>query len=876
MVRVAGLPAESVRSLRGPESVRWADDVISREDDLRDRGAHISDLLHETVKSTVDDQRRRALVNLRRQVFTNKLPRDVEAAATLARGLDGEVSVKLLAWLWDRQQLNLALAKGSEVVERELVAARTALRELADEPRLRQGLLLASASLDQYLDSYLRADPARPNKRHRKIERSIMEYLYRAACKTSPFSAFTGLALGEFQDGDEQPRVDEQWSDHPRLNIAVLGRIAELVMENHERRADLPVTLVTGWQAELDRIRYVRRKVTTGDDSRTVSFDVVRESLFFLNQSSGLDRMLALFDSGHSIRYGDLVDRLAGEADADRADYDRYLGVLLRLGLLHVPSLAVNVHSPDPLASFQDSVRGIGVVWADELADRLGEVAEIVAAYPGASLSTRRQLLANLRTELAAVLDSLGASGATLPQTVLYEDTRAADDVLPVSRTRWSAVTDSLGELAGLMPVFDMTLPPRLLFKSYFLARFGRGGRCDDVLKLVYGFQEEIYEHYQRISSRRRPFDDNGDYVPLDNWLHSPQIDAIDLARKEFVARMRELAAAGDTKEIRLDQSFVDAVAAAVAPARADFLPQCHFLQPFERDGQARAVLNQSWGGISFPFSRFTHCFTDRDLAGRTRDSARERQPGDAVFVEVTGGFATTNLNLHEPMTDYELVCPGDISSADPEHQLPLADLSVEHDIESDRLVLRSQRLGREVIPLYLGYLMPMALPDVPRTLLMLAPTSNVKVDCWGGVPPRTVDGVEVRPRVTVGDLVINRRQWAVSAELLPNREPVADEAEWFLGWRRWQAAHNIPAQVFVAVQPNADAPVKQKPHYLDFDSVLSLKVFDTLIRNTDDRVELQEMLPGEREAFTRSDRGHHVTEIVIETTHSAVGKGNR
>ncbi|MFE7117886.1 hypothetical protein ACFU99_20965, partial [Streptomyces sp. NPDC057654] len=64
MVRVAGLPVESVRALRTPDTRRWADEVCAAEARLVERAADLSDRLYEVISANTDDGLRRALVNI--------------------------------------------------------------------------------------------------------------------------------------------------------------------------------------------------------------------------------------------------------------------------------------------------------------------------------------------------------------------------------------------------------------------------------------------------------------------------------------------------------------------------------------------------------------------------------------------------------------------------------------------------------------------------------------------------------------------------------------------------------------------------------------------------------------------------------------------
>ncbi|THA25568.1 lantibiotic dehydratase [Streptomyces sp. RKND-216] len=898
VLRVAGLPVETVQRLRCPGSRQWADEVLDASTRSRAAGEAVGDLLHDLVGGCEDGGVRRRLLKLRRELFNNRLPHDPEAAVALVAALDARVAEKLTAWLADRRHLAARTADGAEVLAGELDRTRTELRALAGERRLGGGLLLASPSLDAQVDGYAAGPPARADgsrdkgaeKRHRKIERSLLAYLYRTACKTSPFSTFTGLALGEFTDGPRdaadgadplQIRVDDVWTSHTRLNVVALGRLAQTVLDDPERRDGLPVTLASGWGHDEDRVRYVRRWVTTGDDDTAVTFDSVKDRLFFLRRSGALERMLAFFERRPEIRYGELGGMLADEEpDATAEDVDRYLAALLDLGMLQVPCLRIGVHDTDPLRAFQASLRGLDRDWADSLADDLAGPLARIDEFAGAAPERRRTLLAELRDSLAAIQRGLGAGEPRVPQTVLYED------AAPVARSgcdlaAWSRIAgEPLREVERALPAFDVTLPQRLTFQGFFTARFGQGGRCDDLLKLVHDFHEDFFDQYISFTAKRSTFDAEGRYVPEENWLGLPRIKALDTARQTFFDGMREVwersgasAAGSGVAEVEIGAGLLDAVAGGLDGVAPAFAPLSHHLQLAERAGDPLVVLNRSYGGLSFPFSRFTHCFDG--LADRLREETRRLAPDGAVFAEITGGPVTSNLNLHDRLLDYEIVCPGETGGVPEEYRLHLDDLYIVHDADADRLVLRSTRLDREVIPVYLGYLVPLALPEIPRTLLLLSPTSMTRLDVWGGVPQGEPDeGVTTRPRVRHGSVVLSRRSWSAPASALPLRGPGDTDADWYLGWHRWRRRHRLPDRVFATVSDGGGrGATSAKPQYVDFDSHLSLTAFEALLRTAEARVVFREALPDEDDLHTVSGRGRHVAEMALETAPAPEGR---
>ncbi|MFI0934717.1 lantibiotic dehydratase [Streptomyces sp. NPDC021019] len=884
MLRVAGLPVDDVRALRCPDSRRWADDVLDTTEQLALLAAKAGDQLHGLIGGSDDEPLRRALLKLRRDVFNNRLPDPSAAEDGLARvaALDPAAARALADWLTGRRALAGKRDEGAGLLAAETGRSRTELARIAGHERLRKGLLLASPTLDAQLDAYRHKASragARPDRKQRKIERSLLSYVYRTACKTSPFSTFTAVAPGVFGGSDGlRVRVGEEWRTQVRLNVVALGRLADAVIADPVRRADLPLALASGWGRDDDRVRYVRRWVTAGDDDTAVTFDAVKDRLFFLRRSGTLERLLGLFEERGTLRHGELAAWLEQDRGAAREECEQYLGALLDVGMVQAPCLRTEVHDTDPLRAFQDALRGLDRPWADRLADRLEEPAAHAARFAEAAPDERRALLESVRAGLRAVQEEeLGAARAKVPQTLLYEDAaagprRATGTGVALDPAAWEELAAGpLAAVERVLPAFDLTLPQRITFQGFFLARYGRGGRCDDLLKLVHDFHEDFFDQYMTFTASRTPYDAEGTYVPEVNWLGLERLRSLDTARRTFTARMTALweaaeAAEPGAAEVRLDDAFLGAVAGELGGLEADFAPMSHHVQIADRPGDPLVVLNRSYGGVSFSFTRFTQLFDG--LGERLLADTDALVPDGAVLAEVTGGPVTSNLNLHARLTPYEIVCPGERGTLEAEFRIELDDLYLVHDPGADRLALRSVRLDREVIPVYLGYLVPLALPELPRTLLLLSPTSMAPLNVWAGVPegePR--GGVTGRPRVRHGSLVLSRRSWSAPATVLPLHRPGTPEDGWFLDWHALRRTHGLPDRVFATVSDTgARGATGAKPQYLDFDSPLSLSAFEALVKSPDARVVFREMLPDEDTLPTVSGHGRHVAELAVET----------
>ena len=211
LLRVAGQPAEAVAALRTPAAVAWTEQVLAAEG-VRDTSAsELRDALEvELAARGPEDPERVALINLRRDAFNGRRPRPT--TVTRAEPLLPESSRALThQWIAAIDRVRELLDQGVAVLGEDLKAARGRARELLADDKLRSAVLLQSEVLEKNMDRYL--DPGRKIDKHgRQVERTLLELLYRAALKTSPFSTLTSVGLGRFSQLPPEPgRSRPRW-----------------------------------------------------------------------------------------------------------------------------------------------------------------------------------------------------------------------------------------------------------------------------------------------------------------------------------------------------------------------------------------------------------------------------------------------------------------------------------------------------------------------------------------------------------------------------------------------------------------------------------------------------------------------------------------
>jgi hypothetical protein len=357
--------------------------------------------------------------------------------------------------------------------------------------------------------------------------------------------------------------------------------------------------------------------------------------------------------------------------------------------------------------------------------------------------------------------------------------------------------------------------------------------------------------------------------VPLPNWLNDTKVEMIDDARRELISQFRKIAETANGQPIELADDFFDSISDKL-PESARGGSRSVFVQAFTDDvsGEQNLMLNKTYAGHSLLFSRFLHCYDDvaEETVKRLVDILDRARPDDSVYAELSGGFESTNLNLHPRVVPFELVCPGDSSSLPDEQQIAIGDLSIRRR-DDGQLALWSRTLEKYVIPLYLGFLVPSTLPEIQRNLLLFSPIEINRFELWGGTDlPLGNRPIASHPRVSYGNIVLVRKTWKMVPEYLPSRITYRSAHEWFLDLQKWRLANAIPEQVFVSVDAGDKLTrTSHKPQFVDFSSAVSVQILDRFVDKSNRRVVMNEALPNPRSQGLAIAGARHTAEFVFE-----------
>jgi hypothetical protein len=868
LLRIAGQPLAGSAALDSPAWRQAMDRMDALEQELATLAVQLSDALYSAI-SAAPPEAQKTLLNLRRAIFNRRAidARGMELAAPHLPRATGEL---LARWQLLRAGLAGQDAAAEQLLEQALPRLRRALKDAAGAPAFRQGLWIANPSFARTLDAYLQADDAHLNRKLRQAERTLLLYLLRTIHKTSPLSTLTRVSVGQLVDGgpDGAPRWTS-WTPRQaaRPNVAALARIARALSADLAAHPGLRLAVQEGACRKQGRVHYTKRSETALSKGGPMH-STVAEARSSLTLSSSLTVLLDLLAELGALRVGCLVDLLGERLEMAPAQAADYLQRLVNQGLLVVDGLRRCTFEDAPWERFADTLEESGEAALAQAAAALRTVQQLVNRFAAAPAAERGALLQAVHEQLSQALQLAGAE-PTPPQPVLYEDASASTGLVAASRAAWQAPLDQLGEVQKLLGLFDPMLVSRLTLRSLFRKRYGDGGVCHDIAEFSDFFHDSFY---RAVSATARS--SNGPFGRGTlNALKLQEVSAIQDAQAELSAEVEALyAGAGAADEIALPEALVRRLGER-AIGWQQWMTNAFFVQP----AGSRLVLNRIYAGGGCTFGRFAHLYdgaAQQPVQQLLRSSLDQLHGAGVMLAELQGGH-DSNLNLHPLLTEAELVLPGERGSAGAGQRIALAELQIRHDAARDQLYLYCERLQKRIVPLYLGMLYPLILPELQTLLLHFAPPAILRTDVFAGRAADS-DAIVRLPRLRYRQVVLERARWLVPAAQLPQRAGGESDYRYLRRLSAWRQEAGLPRQAYVKILGTAVAGANQqiggygfgnKPVYIDFHQPLCLGLFEHLMTDARGRVQFTECLPDAADALTAPDGARHTHEFIFELT---------
>jgi thiopeptide-type bacteriocin biosynthesis protein len=714
----------------------------------------------------------------------------------------------------DGERLEVAIR-----ADRDLLQER--LRATWARPDVREAVFLASPDLCAALDRWTAGDGGDSAR----ALRSFVSYFTRMAGRATPFGLFAGCGVGTV---GSQTRLALDGRDtyrrHTRPDMDYLSALVDALAGDPQVRDVLLYAPNSSLYRAGGRVRYAESRLDLA--GRTYHLVALEETEYL---RATLERATG------GARLADLAAALV-DADVSLGEARAYVDELVASQVL-VSDLGLDVTGDEAIH---------GVI------TRLSAPAE---TRPVACC------LASVRDELAAI-DAAGVGGS---DPARYADIRATLEQLPAQP-----------ELARLFQV-DLTKPaPDLSLGAAVIAEIERGLEIlhrtarPETRNSLDTFRDRFVERYEEAEvplvevldeeigiGFEASSDPGGE--PLLEGLATPlgaPAAGEWLPRDAFLlGKLVDALRRGDA-EIVLDGADIAALETETPPPLSDALEVFARLAAPSAEAVDRGDFRlwlQSVGGAPGArlLGRFCHADPELQRHVEAHLRAEEALRPDAVFAEIVhlpeGRLG--NILSRPVLRDYEIPYLGR-SGAPLDRQIPVTDLRVA--VRGGRVVLRSARLGREVIPrLTTAHNFTLRSQGIYRFLCTLQRQGTRSGLGWDWGP---LDAAPCLPRVVAGRLLLSRACWNVSgAELQPLVE--ASGAAQYAAVEAWRAARGLPRYVALA---DADNEL-----VADLDNALSVETFLHLVKGRE-RARLVELFPPPDALCVHGPEGRFVNEIVV------------
>lgn len=707
-------------------------------------------------------------------------------------------------------------------VRDDLDALRDRLRDLLRDSAIREAVFLASPSLDERLDRWLAGTDPDPDE----AVRPLLSYVTRMAGRATPFGLFAGCSVGTVGGPTTDLTLPERArvTRHTRLDYGFLAKVVTTLQTDPAVQPYLNLRP----NSSLYRAGGLLRMAEARVDDRGVRYHrVTFEEDEFLTAT--LDR------AKDGARLADLAAALVDD-EVTYEEAEEYVREIVDTQLLVSdlgPAVTGDAAVPTIVKALADAPETAGTARALDQSDR--DLAALDAQGLGNDRARYEAVAERLRTvdpdlrldRLFQVDLAKPGPDLTLGDDVVHELYRAVDVLHPL----WRSGSDDLSR-----------------FREAFVARYEQrevplAEALDEEIGVGYGPAPALAAEGAPLLAGLVPGGRTASGQPwtnADDHLLRLLTTALTDGRTEVVLTAADLKALSNADPLPLPDAF--SIGGIVA----------------RHDDGVRLVVQAAVGPSGAKLlGRF--CHLDEGIAGLVlrHVQAEEQARPDAVFAEVVHlpEGRVGNVLARPVLREHEIPFLA-ASGVTGDGRIGIDDLLV--SVVGERVVLRSKRLGREVLPrITNAHNHQTGALAIYRFLGALQYQGYAAILNWSW---GALSNAPYLPRVTYGRLVLSRAQWTVGGDDLKDLRDAKTAAARFQAVQALRERVRLPRRVVVSVGDN-DLPV-------DLDRVGGGELFAHEARRGGLR--LVELYPGPDELPVSSPEGRFAHEIVLPVVRRA------
>ena len=894
LVRIAGRPFSNLDALCLEKSARYIEKIIKTEAKISEWGESISESLYKFVQQVVDQKELLQLaISLRRDVYNGR-PIQESALQQLRHEMDSVLYDEITNF--QRAQANLNELRGSyrDRLPKELKELRGTFREVLDNDKFKSGVLLGSSQLCSALEHYLQ-NTRKSSKE--KDELGFIKYYSRMVAKTSPFSTFTNLSLGAFNNTSLTLYEKERDKEHSliRLNVRLLKYFMNVLWQYYPFYKHVPVRFNSTVEIESDKYVYLLNAY-----NNEAFQEVGRQPL--------IDFLLTRLSDNSFMPYAELVADLESNVDSTVEELTDFIDNLLTYGLLEF-EFTINGHDSNWSGNLVDCLDTIVLIEEDSYLKQLSHDFRVMnglcAEYGVSNYSRRleiqktlwknmyqcflnlhkaadlpeyeREIMENFVSGTPIKEDRLKKHNEKLSDRNSQEFKRKLDTILFADKK--SVLFEDTGTSKTIALDSNFTNSTIKILNSVCKELHFANVFEDAREQVRYYFQEQfstrervpILEFYRSFYAKMKA-------GTLVNPVSGPEL--MDKWNNALRSALKQYPWNEDEFHISVDEIKGINDKIGYKQHELDSRSYSVFLQPcFSEEkltSNSISVINGVLSGYGKYIGRFLPLFRPE-----VTDYFRNENSlimGSDIFVEFDDS-SYFNANFHPSLMAGHMVISENSPSTYKE-KLSIRDIDVVLNDQVNLLELRHRKTNKRVIAFDLGFqgtkgrsaffkfLSLFTHASIPDFDLIVSTVYNTYEKAMLG-EEGWKDQLLVYPRICLEQqIVVTRKKWRIH----PNKFPAVRKEHAFeeklLEIHKWISLHRIPEEFFLSYDPETISGVElssndQKPQYINIKNPFLVNLFiKSLSKGT--TITIEEMLPSSDQLGSDDDEEKFVTEYLV------------
>ncbi|MCC6864524.1 MAG: lantibiotic dehydratase [Ignavibacteria bacterium] len=850
----------------------------------------INEILFQYIKDIKSDDLRKKIINLKRDIFNNR---------TAVQNTLLELPIYIKNKLDNLKLLELEIVGLNEMIEcnyyQELDTINYNFRTLLNTEYFLKGVLQSSDNLLIRLKEYINSETE--SKYHSRSKFTLLKYLSRIFTKTSPFSTFTNLALGVFDNQKALINVANINHNNNKivnhriiLNIGILRFLTGVLFQYFPITKNFYLVLNPSIKIKNNFIEFL---VNTNNIEFFQSLEINDNIKFILNAFKGVNK----------IEFKNLSTILSSNFEAEEDEIREFIYKVISIGLLE----------------FDFDVSGLDYNWDVKLVqllkqynyhndknifnlyESLIQIRKKITEYEKADFATRDHILNDIFSGFKkAALDLHEA--ANLPKierelyklhskedddfyeeiinkvhldnfekfhityfnfrknNILFEDTYY-DEKFVFDIKRINHHLTSINQLIDNCFVMDKLVIERKKILDFFKSKFALWEEVN------------ILDFYKKYYEFKKETGDTVDYSILD--LSNEKINVwleklIDVSSNGYNA---------NTHSFMLKNEYLQKVNEILNLNRKfkNTSSRCVFLQYI--DGvESKIVINNYTIGFGKWFSRFLHLFESSVTEEILHDNFINNEYIQAEY----NGASYFNPNLHPPLLNYEIRSPGSQHRLNLENQIQVSNIYVKYMIDQDRVILIDKQTNKEIYIYDLGFEAQSSKSELFKLLsifsnseMIFLPLITSKISNSYKRAVLNEKGIIEYPEITLdSDIILQRKVWYIPVDYF---ETKLSDVDFFININLMRKRIGIPKEVFVRFYSKSiynkikktknnikNSRASHKPQYINFDNPLLVELLHKLVLKYKEGVFIEEMRPNSDEILNIV-KEKHISELIIQ-----------